>query len=155
MNIRPMKQLLLILVLLLAMPATMANSSGDRLMSELLQMGSEALAKRAAKERAAEQKSLQQPHPGSLAGVVKDAADTLLENYKQDGRDYAEELSLILADKVLETPQVKSALSSVRALCVAVVIYLSVVAIIMIALLIRLRILFGQLMVELRAKEER
>ncbi|MBR4108035.1 MAG: hypothetical protein IKK45_05040 [Akkermansia sp.] len=148
-----MKQLLLILVLLLAMPATMANSSGDRLMSELLQMGSEALAKRAAKERAAEQKNLQQPPPGSLAGVVKDAADTLLENYKQDGRDYAEELSLILADKVLETPQVKSALSSVRALCVAVVIYLSVVTLIMIGLLIRLRILFGKLMVELRAKE--
>lgn len=153
MNIHSMKQLLLILVLLLAMPATMANSSGDRLMSELLQMGSEALAKRAAKERAAEQKSLQQPPPGSLAGVVKDAADTLLENYKQDGRDYAEELSLILADKVLETPQVKSALNSVRALCVAVVIYLSVVTLIMIGLLIRLRILFGQLMVELRAKE--
>lgn len=154
MNIHSMKQLLLILVLLLAMPATMANSSGDRLMSELLQMGSEALAKRAAKERAAEQKNLQQPPPGSLAGVVKDAADTLLENYKQDGRDYAEELSLILADKVLETPQVKSALSSVRALCVAVVIYLSVVTLIMIGLLIRLRILFGKLMVELRAKEE-
>lgn len=153
MNIHSMKQLLLILVLLLAMPATMANSSGDRLMSELLQMGSEALAKRAAKERAAEQKNLQQPPPGSLAGVVKDAADTLLENYKQDGRDYAEELSLILADKVLETPQVKSALSSVRALCVAVVIYLSVVTLIMIGLLIRLRILFGKLMVELRAKE--
>lgn len=74
-----------------------------------------------------------------VSAIVRECMDQIIGDYKaqykEEGREYARELSNIVSDKVLEHEKVKGTLNSVQALCWGVVAYLTVLSIIFVILL--------------------
>ncbi len=94
--------------------------------------------------------SQQQKASSTLAEQLKltlgGATDALLDAYKQEGREYAKEVGDIITQRILEAKKINSTLDSMRFFCWAVCIYLTVVTVIIIVLLLRLRALHSKLM---------
>lgn len=130
--------MLIALVYLLPMQA----NAGD-LLGSLLQMVSD-------QQPPAAVSTNQQRHEPTLseqfAQTVRGATDVLLESYKEEGREYAKEVGDIITQRIVEDKKINDTLSSMRIFCWAVVIYLTLVTILIIFLLLRLRVLYAKIM---------
>lgn len=78
-----------------------------------------------------------------VAHMLKDSADIVLEEYKEEykaeGRQYARELGDIVVERIREDPQIQSSIYSIQALCWGVVAYLTLVSLAMLAGLLYLK----------------
>lgn len=91
---------------------------------------------------------------GQLVGLAfKDALDVVVdeykEQYKKEGREYAKELGDKLVERVREDPKISASITSVQILCWVTIAYLTVVTLIMLFSLLRLKRINGQLMKKL------
>ncbi len=81
---------------------------------------------------------------GKLLGqAFKEAMDVLIneykEQYKQEGREYAREVGDKIVERVREDPQISSSITSLKILCWVVIAYLTLVTLIMLFSLLRLK----------------
>ncbi|MBR5523326.1 MAG: hypothetical protein IKV82_07670 [Akkermansia sp.] len=83
------------------------------------------------------------PVAARVAHTLKDSADILLqeykEEYKEEGRAYARELGDIIVARVQEDPKIQSSIHSIQALCWGVIVYLTLVTLVMLISLLHLR----------------
>ncbi len=84
---------------------------------------------------------------------LRGATDSLLDAYKAEGREYAREVGDIITKRIMEDKKINDTLDSMRLFCWAVIIYLTVVTLIVLYMLLRLRVLYARLMEELKSKE--
>lgn len=87
-----------------------------------------------------------------LALTLRGATDSLLEAYKEEGREYAREVGDVITQRMPENEKVNSTLDSVRFLCWGVVVYLTIVTLLVLVMLLRLRVLYARIMAELQRK---
>ena len=85
-----------------------------------------------------------------LAHALKDAVDVLLveykEQYKAEGRAYAKELGDKMLERVRNDPKISSSITTLQVLCWCVIAYLTLVTLIMLFSLLRLRRANGRLL---------
>lgn len=82
--------------------------------------------------------------------TFRGATDSVLESYKEEGRKYAREMGDIITQRIMEDKKINSTLDSMRLFCWAVVIYLTVISLLVLYMLLRLRVLYAHLMSELK-----
>ena len=82
----------------------------------------------------------------SMAIMARAAAAPLIDTFKDEGREYAKEVGDIITERILESRKISDTLDSMRLFCWAVVVYLTIVTILIIVLLLRLRVLYSKLM---------
>lgn len=82
----------------------------------------------------------------SMAIMARAAAAPLIDTFKDEGREYAKEVGDIITERILESRQISDTLDSMRIFCWAVVAYLTIVTILIVVLLLRLRMLHSKLM---------
>lgn len=137
-----MKNIILSLVFLLSLlPTAEAKFDANQLLGELLEAVSEPQPT-APRQQQSNNNTLAEQLKLTLGG----ATDALLDAYKQEGREYAKEVGDIITQRILEAKKINSTLDSMRSFCWAVCIYLTVVTVIIIVLLLRLRTLHSKLM---------
>lgn len=140
------------------LPVQAQNGMAEQILGGLLSVGAEVLQERGAKQAKPNEETSAAQQPQKSAGVlqdmyqgflnggdfreiisaaVKDTLKPLLDDYKAEGREYAEELGDMLAEKVLNSPKVQETLFSVRVLCWGVIGYLTLISILMMVFLIR------------------
>lgn len=78
--------------------------------------------------------------------------EALLDSYKKEGREYARELGGIVTQRIMEDKKINDTLDSMRIFCWAVIIYLTVISLIVLYMLLRLRVLYANIMEELKSK---
>lgn len=139
-----MKKFFITLLALIALlPAQAGKIDTQQLLGGLLSLGG---------QMAVEHTQTQQQGPQSVSFgdkivlTLRSATDSLLESYKEEGREYAREVGDTITQRMLENEKVNSTLDSVRYLCWGVVAYLTVVTLLMLLLLLRLRVLYARLM---------
>lgn len=92
----------------------------------------------------------EQPLSQWFSRSVKQALDILLheykEQYKEEGRLYAQEIGDKLVERIREDPKINASLTSIQALCWGVIIYLTVVTLFMVTALLRLKRTHAQLL---------
>lgn len=81
---------------------------------------------------------------GTLLGQAsKEAMDVLIneykEQYKQEGREYAREVGDKIVERVREDPKISSSITSLKILCWVAIAYLTLVTLIMLFSLLRLK----------------
>lgn len=83
---------------------------------------------------------------------LRGSMEALLDSYKKEGREYARELGGIVTQQIMEDKKINDTLDSMRIFCWAVIIYLTVISLIVLYLLLRLRVLYANIMEELKSK---
>ena len=78
--------------------------------------------------------------------MARAAAAPLLDAFKEEGRAYAREVGDLITNRILESRKISNTLDSMRFFCWAVCLYLTLVTVIIIVLLLRLRALHTKLM---------
>ncbi len=100
-----------------------------------------------------------QPLSRWLSGSVKQALDILLqeykEQYKEEGRLYAREIGDKLVQRLREDPKIKASLTSLQALCWGVIAYLTVVTLVMVMALLRVKRTQAQLLAAVEELKQR
>ena len=95
----------------------------------------------------------------SFSSQLKQMLDGLLaeykEEYKAEGRAYAQELGDIVVERVVRDPEIESTITSLRTLCWFVVGYLTLVTLIMLGCLVYLRRANAKLLTEVRRLAKR
>lgn len=134
-----MRHLLFILALLTCLLPVQAKNDVGQLLGGLLQVISEPQPSSAPAQSAKTSLSDQ------LVLTLRGATDSLLESYKEEGREYAKEVGDTITQRMLENEKLNSTLNSVRYLCWGVIAYLTVVTLLMLLLLLRLRVLYSKL----------
>lgn len=138
-----MKHFLYTLSLLVCLLPVQAKIDTQQLLGGLLNLGGQMVVEHTQNQ----QNGAQDINFGDkLVLTLRGATDTLLESYKEEGREYAKEVGDIISQKMLENEKVNNTLDSVRYLCWGVVSYLTVVTLLMLLLLLRLRVLYARLM---------
>ncbi len=79
------------------------------------------------------------PVVGGFSTTIKHVLESLLEEYKEQGRIYAGELGDIVVERVRKDPEIHSTITSLRVLSWSVIAYLTLVTIIMLACLVYLK----------------
>jgi len=101
----------------------------------------------------------EQPLSQWFSRSVKQALDILLqeykEQYKEEGRLYAREIGDKLVERLREDPKINASLTSVQALCWGVIAYLTVVTLVMLAALLRLKRTQTQLLAAIEELKQR
>ena len=82
----------------------------------------------------------------SMAIMARAATAPLIDTFKDEGREYAREVGDIITERILESRKISDTLDSMRIFCWAVVVYLTIVTILIVVLLLRLRMLHSKLM---------
>lgn len=82
----------------------------------------------------------------SMASMARAASAPLVDAFKEEGREYAKEVGDIITERILESRKISNTLDSMRIFCWAVVAYLTIVTILIVILLLRLRVLYSKLM---------
>lgn len=82
----------------------------------------------------------------SMASMARAASAPLVDAFKEEGREYAKEVGDIITERILESRKISDTLDSMRIFCWAVVVYLTIVTILIVVLLLRLRVLYSKLM---------
>ena len=141
-----MKHFLLILAFLVSILPAQAKADAGRLLDGLLNLGSQVTAEHAQPQQAPQQNTTS---IDKLVLTLRGATDSLLESYKAEGREYAHEVGDIITQRMLKNPEVNNTLASVRSLCWGVVVYLTIVTILILVLLLRLRALHAALLQKL------
>lgn len=126
-----------------AQPAQAARDEALQLLSGLLSVGAEAVQPSSAKPQAA---SGVQNVTAQFTAVFDDLKDA----YKQEGREYAQELGDVVVERIVQDKKVNAALTSVRHLCYAVIAYLTAVTLLIIFFFTRIMSAIGKLRAELR-----
>ena len=152
-----MKKILLSMLVLLAvwLPGAQARNDFEQILGGFLQAVSEpqpAAAPAAAVDAAKPQKKTA-GLGDQLVLTLRGATDSLLDAYKAEGREYAREVGDIITKRIMEDKKINDTLDSMRLFCWAVIIYLTVVTLIVLYMLLRLRVLYARLMEELKSKE--
>lgn len=140
-----MKQLFFILAALLCLMPVQAKVDAGQLLGNLLQAVNES------------HQTATSPAPANAPGIgdqimltFRGATDSVLESYKEEGRKYAREMGDIITQRIMEDKKINSTLDSMRLFCWAVVIYLTVISLLVLYMLLRLRMLYAHLMSELK-----
>lgn len=142
-----MKKVFLALLLLVWVLPAAARVDAGQVVGGLLQLISEP---QVGSSSAAAQ-APEPPGPGEqLALTLRGATDSLLEAYKEEGREYAREVGGIITQRIMEDRKINETLDSMRLFCWAVVIYLTVVTLVVLYMLLRLRVLYTRLTSQLR-----
>ncbi|MEE1266898.1 MAG: hypothetical protein UHH87_11480, partial [Akkermansia sp.] len=84
--------------------------------------------------------------------TLRGATDAVMESYKEEGREYAREVGDIITQRIMEDKKINSTLDSMRLFCWAVILYLTVVTLVVIYMLLRLRVLYARIMAELKQR---
>lgn len=140
-----MKKILLMLLALVWLLPVQAKVDAGQLLGGLLQLGGQVLE---------EQTALPDTPVTNDSAVLslRGVTDTLLKSYKQEGREYAKEVGDIIARRILEEKKINDTLNSMRLFCWAVIIYLTIVTLIVLYMLLRLRVLYARIMAKLQRK---
>lgn len=142
-----MKQVLYTLIALVLFLPVQAKVDAGELLGGLLQMVNEPQATANAPAPAKE--------PGlgeQLMLTLRGATDAVVESYKEEGREYAKEVGGIITQRIMEDKKINSTLDSMRLFCWAVILYLTVVTLVVIYMLLRLRVLYARIMAELKQR---
>ena len=101
----------------------------------------------------------QQPMSQWLSSSMKQALDILLEEYKEqykeEGRLYAREIGDKLVYRLREDPKIRTSLLSLQALCWGVVVYLTIVTLVMLVALLRMKRTQTQLLAAIEELKQR
>ena len=142
-----MKRFFFILLALVCLLPVQAKVDAGQLLGGLLQMVSEPQAAGTAPAPAKE--------PGlgeQIMLTLRGATDAVMESYKEEGREYAREVGDIITQRIIEDKKINSTLDSMRLFCWAVILYLTVVTLVVIYMLLRLRVLYARIMAELQKR---
>ena len=142
-----MKRFFLILLALVSLLPVQAKVDAGQLLGGLLQMVSEPQADGTTPAPAKE--------PGlgeQIMLTLRGATDAVMESYKEEGREYAREVGDIITQRIMEDKKINSTLDSMRLFCWAVILYLTVVTLVVIYMLLRLRVLYARIMAELKQR---
>lgn len=142
-----MKQVLYTLIALVLFLPVQAKVDAGELLGGLLQMVSEPQATANAPAPAKEPSLGEQ-----LMLTLRGATDAVMESYKEEGREYAKEVGGIITQRIMEDKKINSTLDSMRLFCWAVILYLTVVTLVVIYTLLRLRVLYARIMAELKQR---
>ena len=143
-----MKKLFLTLLMLVPLLfQAQAGNNLEQLLGSFLQAASEP-------KPAATTPPVHEPSLGEqIMQSFRSATDPLLESYKEEGRQYAREMGDIITQRLMEDKKINETLDSMRLFCWAVIIYLSVISLIVLYMLLRLRVLYTRLMNELKTSD--
>lgn len=141
-----MKKLFIMLMALVCLLPVQAKVDAGQILGGLLQLGGQVL------EEQAVQPATTPLTNDSAALTLRGVTDVLLESYKQEGREYAREVGDIITQRIMEDKNINSTLDSMRLFCWAVIIYLTVISLIVLYMLLRLRVLYARIMAELKTK---
>lgn len=148
-----MKKLFLIIMALVWVLPVQARVDAGELLGGLLQIVAEPQPAQATPAGPVQKK---EPTFGEqMVLTLRGATDALLEAYKEEGREYAKEVGDIITTRIMEDKKINDTLDSMRIFCWAVIIYLTVVTLIVLYMLLRLRVLYARIMAELQKKENR
>ncbi len=142
-----MKQVLYTLIALVLFLPVQAKVDAGELLGGLLQMVNEPQATANAPAPAKEPSLGEQ-----LMLTLRGATDAVVESYKEEGREYAKEVGDIITQRIMEDKKINSTLDSMRLFCWAVILYLTVVTLVVIYTLLRLRVLYARIMAELKQR---
>lgn len=142
-----MKQVLYTLIALVLFLPVQAKVDAGELLGGLLQMVNEPQATANAPAPAKEPSLGEQ-----LMLTLRGATDAVVERYKEEGREYAKEVGDIITQRIMEDKKINSTLDSMRLFCWAVILYLTVVTLVVIYMLLRLRVLYARIMAELKQR---
>lgn len=142
-----MKQVLYTLIALVLFLPVQAKVDAGELLGGLLQMVNEPQATANATAPAKEPSLGEQ-----LMLTLRGATDAVVESYKEEGREYAKEVGGIITQRIMEDKKINSTLDSMRLFCWAVILYLTVVTLVVIYMLLRLRVLYTRIMAELKQR---
>lgn len=146
-----MKKITLLLIALICLlPCAQAKNDLEQLLSGFLQVVSEPQPAPASTPAPTQKK---EPSFGEKMELsLRSATEPLLEAYKDEGREYAKEVGDIIAHRILEEKKINDTLDSMRLFCWVVIIYLTIVTLIVLYMLLRLRVLYARIMAELQRK---
>lgn len=147
-----MKKIFLLLTALVWLLPVQAKVDAGELLGGLLQIVSEPQAAQKAPATAPVQKK-ESTFGEQMVLTLRGATDSLLDAYKEEGREYAKEVGDIITTRIMEDKKINDTLDSMRLFCWAVIIYLTVVTLIVLYMLLRLRVLYARIMSELQSKE--
>ncbi len=133
-----MKRILLLLIILLTMLPVQGKSDFEQILGGLIQSVTSS-----PQPTTPQQKS--HSMGDHLVLTLRGATDSLLEAYKEEGREYAREVGDVITQRMLENEKINSTLDSVRYLCWGVIAYLTVVSLLVLLFLLRLRVLYARL----------
>jgi hypothetical protein len=134
-----MKRFFLILLALVSLLPVQAKVDAGQLLGGLIQIVSE--------PQPAAPEQTKEPGLGEqIMLTLRGATDAVMESYKEEGREYAREVGDIITERILESRKISDTLDSMRIFCWAVVAYLTIVTILIVVLLLRLRVLYSKLM---------
>ena len=141
-----MKHFLFLLIALLGLLPVQGKTDVGQVLGGLLQLGGQVLEEQTSAQQAG--KTPDEQAALSISGIT----DQLLKSYKEQGRRYAKEVGDIVTQRILEAEKLKETIDSVRILCWVVILYLTVVTIIVLIMLLRLRVLYSRLMNKLNER---
>ena len=142
-----MKRFFLILLALACLLPVQAKVDAGQLLGGLLQMVSE--------PQAAGTTPAPAKDPGlgeQIMLTLRGSTDAVMESYKEEGRAYAREVGDIITERILDSRKISDTLDSMRIFCWAVILYLTVVTLVVIYMLLRLRVLYARIMAELQKR---
>ncbi len=134
-----MKHVLFILIALVSLLPAQAKTDVGQVLGGLLQLGGQIL-----EEQTSPQETGKSPDE-QAALSIRGVTDKLLVIYKEEGRQYAREVGDIITQRILEAEKINKTLDSVHMLCWIVITYLTIVTIIVLFMLLRLRVLYARL----------
>lgn len=88
----------------------------------------------------------------SMTRMARVASAPLIDTFKEEGRAYAREVGDIITERILDSRKISDTLDSMRIFCWAVILYLTVVTLVVIYMLLRLRVLYARIMAELKQR---
>ena len=144
------KILLLLMALACLLPSTQAMNNLEQLLGGFLQVVSEPQPSQTSTASPVQKKD--KSFTEQMVLSLRSATEPLLDAYKEEGREYAKEVGDIIARRILEEKKINDTLDSMRFFCWAVIIYLTIVTLIVLYMLLRLRVLYARIMAELQKK---
>lgn len=139
----------MLLVLVCLLSGAQAKNDFEQLLGGFLQVVSEPQQQKSTAAAAGKNT------PGlgeQLAHSLRGATDSLVEAYKEEGRVYAREVGGIITQRIMEDKKINDTMDSLRLFCWVIAIYLTVISLIVLYMLLRLRVLYARIMAELKSR---
>lgn len=142
-----MKRVLLILCMALLCLPVRADADGKRILNNIFRAGVQAVQttlQRGREDPDAPDANAAPADPSSaLSRVLIDSLEKsvsgIKEQYKEEGRAYARELGDMLAERIVRSPRVQSAIMTLQTFCWVIIIYLVLVTLLLLVSMHRLR----------------
>lgn len=82
--------------------------------------------------------------PGGIADIVREVVTEtmkgIVEQYKEEGREYARQLGDVLTERMMQNPKIQSTFFMIKALVWAVLLYLTVISLLLVYMLHKLQV---------------